>query len=123
MRAGKLFAFTVAFAFAAGIAAVAFAPLLQHTALSSWAEKAVPQLDLRDYEYQPPQGLTTFIGDFVWGLVKALQLLGSTPQLVAELLAALGVPEPWARAITFAATFSLIAYIIYMVSGRVLSVS
>ena len=123
MRVGRLFAFAVCAAFAASIAAVAYAPLLRNTALEGWAARAVPELSASDYEYQPPQGIVTFIGDFVWGLVKSLQLLSSTPQLVADLLAAAGVPEPWGRAIVFAATFSLIAYIIYMVSGRMLSVS
>ena len=121
MGMAKVYAYAMAAVFAIAMAAAMWAPFLRNTALESWANSyaAQAQLNASSYQYQPPVGITTFIGDFVWGLAKTLQLFGSTPQMVADLLAAWGVPDVWARAIVFAVSFGFIAFIIYMVSGRI----
>jgi hypothetical protein len=120
MGMAKVYAYAVAAVFAIAMAAAMWSPYLQNTALERWASNyaSQAQLNATAYQYQPPAGITTFIGDFVWGLAKTLQLFGSTPQMVADLLSAWGVPDAWARLITFAVSFALVAYIIYMVSGR-----
>jgi hypothetical protein len=41
--------------------------------------------------------------------------------MIADLVTALGVPQLWAQVIIFSVTLSLILYIIYMVSGRLIS--
>ena len=121
MRLARAFVFAVAFAFAASIALSMWAGAISHTPLQKYAEKYGRTVDTSQYNYQPPAGVIYIIGDFVWGFAKALMLLGSTPAMVAELLAALGMPQAWANAIMFAVTFSFAAFVIYMVAGRILS--
>jgi len=125
MRIGKVFAFVVAVAFGFAMATTLFSSLLPSTPLSNWATNyaSTARINSTEYSYQPAPGITTLIGDFVWGLAKTVQLLGSTPQLVADLLAVIGVPKLWADFIGYAVSLSLVAFIVYMVSGRILSVS
>ncbi len=121
MGMAKVYAYVMAAVFAISMAAAMWSPYLRNTALEQWASNyaSQAQLNASAYQYQPPVGITTFIGDFIWGLAKTLQLFGSTPQMVSDLLAAWGVPDAWARTIVFAVSFGFIAYIIYMVSGRI----
>ena len=125
MRVGKVFAFIVAVAFGFAMAATLFSTLLPSTPLADWATKyaSSARVNATEYQYQPSAGITAHIGDFVWGLAKTIQLIGSTPQLVADLLAIVGVPRLWADFISYAVSLSLVAFIIYMVSGRILSAS
>jgi hypothetical protein len=125
MRIGKVFAFVVAVAFGFAMATTLFSTLLPNTPLASWATSYASnaKINASDYQYQPAPGITSLFGDFVWGLAKTIQLIGSTPQLVADLLAVVGVPALWAQFIGWAVSLSLAAFIIYMVSGRILSVS
>ena len=125
MRVGKVFAFVVSIAFGFAMATVLFGPLLGGTPLGSWATSyaSSARINATEYNYQPSAGITAHIGDFVWGLAKTIQLIGSTPQLVADLLAIVGVPRLWADFIVYAVSLSLVAFIIYMVSGRILSAS
>jgi hypothetical protein len=125
MRIGKVFAFIVAVAFGFAMATTLFASLLPGTPLANWATSYASnaRINASDYSYQPAPGITSLIGDFVWGLAKTIQLIGGTPQLVADLLAVIGVPKLWADLISYAVSLSLVAFIIYMVSGRILSVS
>ena len=120
MGLAKVYAYAVAAVFAIAMAATMWQPFLRNTALENWASTYASQASINatSYQYQPPPGIVSFIGDFIWGLAKTIQLLGSTPQMVADLLSAWGVPDAWARLITFAVSFGLVAYIIYMVSGR-----
>ena len=125
MRIGKVFAFVVAIAFGFAMATTLFAPLLGSTPLGNWATEyaASARINASDYQYQPAPGIIAHVGDFVWGLAKTISLIGSTPQLVSDLLAVIGVPKLWADFIGWAVSLSLVAFIIYMVSGRILSVS
>jgi len=125
MRVGKVFAFVVSIAFGFAMATVLFGSLLGGTPLGSWATSyaSSARINATEYNYQPSAGITAHIGDFVWGLAKTIQLIGSTPQLVADLLAIVGVPRLWADFIVYAVSLSLVAFIIYMVSGRILSAS
>jgi hypothetical protein len=120
MGMAKIYAYVMSAVFTIAMAAAMWSPYLQNTALEQWASNYASQASINttSYQYQPPAGITTFIGDFVWGFAKTLQLFGSTPQMVADLLAAWGVPDAWARLIVFSVSFSFVAYIIYMVSGR-----
>jgi len=121
MGMAKVYAYAMAAVFAIAMAATMWAPYLHNTALEQWANNYASQasLNVTNYQYQPAPGITTFIGDFIWGLAKSIQLFSSTPQMVADLLAAWGVPDLWARVIVFAVSFGFIAFIIYMVSGRI----
>ena len=121
MGMGRVYAAVLSLALAVPIAAALMGPVLVQTPLQSWAERWRPSVNITEYTYTPSPGLTTFIGDFAWGLARVVQLLGSTPQMAADLLAALGVPQPWAQAIITVVELSLAAYIVYMVSGRILS--
>jgi len=125
MRVGKVFAFIVAVAFGFAMATVLFGPLLPSTPLADWATKyaASARINASDYQYQPAPGIIAHVGDFVWGLAKTISLIGSTPQLVSDLLAVIGIPKLWADLIVYAVSLSLVAFIIYMVSGRILSAS
>jgi hypothetical protein len=120
MRIGKVFAFIVAVAFGYAMATTLFASLLPSTPLASWATNyaSTAKINSTEYNYQPAPGIVAHVGDFVWGLAKTIQLLGSTPQLVADLLAVLGIPKLWADFIVYTVSLSLVAFIIYMVSGR-----
>jgi hypothetical protein len=120
MGMAKIYAYVMSAVLTIAMAAAMWSPYLQNTALEQWASNYAGQasINMTSYQYQPPAGITTFIGDFVWGLAKTLQLFGSTPQMVSDLLVAWGVPDAWARLIVFSVSFSFVAYIIYMVSGR-----
>jgi len=120
MGMAKIYAYVMATVFAISMAVTMWAPYLHNTALEQWANNYVSQasLNITSYQYQPPVGITVFIGDFIWGLAKSIQLFSSTPQMVSDLLVAWGVPDLWARLIVFAVSFSFIGFIIYMVSGR-----
>jgi hypothetical protein len=125
VRIGKVFAVVVSIAFGFAMATVLFGSLLPSTPLGDWATNyaSTARINATEYQYQPAPGIIAHVGDFVWGLAKTIQLLGSTPQLVADLLAAIGVPRLWADLIVYAVSLSLVAFIIYMVSGRILSAS
>jgi len=121
MGMAKVYAYAMAAVFAIAMAATMWSPFLHNTALEQWATNYGSQasLNVTNYQYQPAPGITVFIGDFIWGLAKSIQLFSSTPQMISDLLAAWGVPDLWARAIVFAVSFGFIAFIIYMVSGRI----
>jgi len=125
VRIGKVFALVVSIAFGFAMATVLFGPLLGGTPLADWATSyaSSARVNATEYQYQPSPGIIAHVGDFVWGLAKTIQLLGSTPQLVADLLVVIGVPRLWADFIVYAVSLSLVAFIIYVVSGRILSVS
>lgn len=76
MRLGTIFAAVVSFAFAVAITAVAFGPVFHNPALETWASQSIPAINTTEYEYQPQPGLTSFVGDFVWGLAKTISLFG-----------------------------------------------
>jgi len=121
MGMAKVYAYAMAAVFAIAMAATMWSPFLHNTALEQWSSNyaSQAQLNVTSYQYQPPVGITIFIGDFVWGLAKSVQLFSSTPQMVADLLSAWGVPDIWVRVIVFAVSLGFIGFIIYMVSGRI----
>ena len=107
-----LFSIMAGFAIAGAI----MGPLLIDTSIGVF----VPPSEVRDY-VPPSSGLAGVFGDYIWGLSVTLKWLGQTPQILATIISSLGVPEPLVSILMTVASISLGAYIIYLVSGRVIS--
>ena len=107
-----LFSLSAGFALAATIAGTAF---FQGTSL----ERFAPPQEVT--QYQPPPLGIPLIGDFLWALGILLRWFGSVPAIASELMAALGVPPLLIAVLSAVIAISFAAYIIYLVSGRVLS--
>jgi len=71
------------------------------------------------FEYQPPSGNWGF-GDYVWGAAMTIVWIGKTPQILAELLALLGVPPVIASALSTLTVIGMAGYVIYIVADRII---
>ena len=82
----------------------------------------VPQLERfapPDVNYQPTWASVPIPGDFVWGFAKIVQWPSSTPSILADVLAQLGVPEPIPTILMSLCAMSFAVYIIYIIANRV----
>ena len=104
-----LFSISAGFAIAAALGASGPTPLVP--ALSKFRPPAM--------SYQPGTAPSGVLGDFVWAVGNALAWLQNTPSLLAETLNALGVPPIIATVLLVLAAISFAAWLLYMVSGRV----
>ena len=115
MNAGRVFALLFSISFGLALAGAMMGPWLQGTPLEEYA----PPESATQYQPRPTGGL---VGDFIWAVAQVLMWFGKLPALTSALLSTFGVPYPLNVLIMTAVSASLAAFIIYIVSGRVIRV-
>ena len=109
-----LFSISAGFAIAAALGASGPVPLVPSI------NKFRPPPELQR-GYSPSTAPTGVLGDFVWAVGEAWHWLMHTPDLLRDVLAALGVPPIIFEILLTLAAISLAFWLLYMVSGRVLN--
>ena len=72
------------------------------------------------FEYQPTTTGLVSLGDYAWAVAQLLVWIANVPTALKTLMYMCGMPEPWPTVLLSLIMVPMAAFIIYIVSGRVI---